>query len=193
MRIWSLTAAVILTLIQASTATGQDNNPLLEGAQKFCAAKYGDRLLGVTVDGKNGFSCRFAAIARTESFKIASSGEDAEAQPVWDLDEEEDPGASQSSGATAAPQTTASITPDSSERNAATALPGVVKVSPGAKPRKASKRRYRKRRYRKRRYRRRNRDPFAAMFRNVRRASSRRKYRRRYVRRRYRTNIRRHR
>ncbi len=193
MRIWSLAAAVILTLIQVSTATSQEKRGLLEGAQKFCAAKYGDRLLGVSVEGATGFSCRFAAITRTESFKIASSGEESKAQPAWDLDEEDEDGTAESSGTASTPITTAAIAPDTSDPKVLGASPIRAKAAPRAKSRKARKRRYRKRRYRKRRYRRRYKDPFAALFRNVRKASKRRRYRRRTVRRRYRTNVRRRR
>ena len=186
MRIWSLAAAVTLALLNVSAALGEDKASILEGAQKFCAEKYGDRLLGVSLEGNAGFSCRFAAVTRTESFKLPTRQKEAKAQPAWDLDDDEED----------APDATGSVEPASTEPSTATTTPGLVKQAPQTKPRTikkrtAKKRRYKRRRYRKRRYRGRKRDPFAALFRNARKAS-RRKYRRRHVRR-SRSNIRRRR
>ncbi|MEM7428139.1 MAG: hypothetical protein AAF441_18760 [Pseudomonadota bacterium] len=188
MRIWSLTAAVILALVQWGVAQAQESKSTLEHAKKFCAEKYGDRLLGVALDDTQRFSCRFAAVTRTESFKIASSQKQAKAQPAWDLDDEDDAGSSDQ------PQTTASVATDSSNSESALALAPALTPAKDAKLRKkAKKRRYRKRRSRKQRYRRRKTDPFASLFKNIPKISKRRKYRRRVVRRRYRTNVRRRR
>ena len=186
MRIWSLAAAVIFALLNVGAALGENKSSSLKDARKFCAAKYGDRLLGVSLDGKNGFSCRFAAVTRTERFKLPSSAKVAKSQPAWDLDDEE--GSS----------TAATTTSEASEETSSAALaPTLVQLPPQTKPqaakkRNATKRRYKKRRSKKRRYRRKKRDPFAALFRNARKSAHRRKARRRHVRR-YRTNVRRRR
>ena len=189
MRIWSLAAAVIFALLNAGAAHSENKSSFLKDARKFCAAKYGDRLLGVKIDGKNGFSCRFAAVTRTERFKLPSNPKVAKTQPAWDLDDEEE----------SAPATQASATASeaSEETSTAALAPALVQLPPQTKPlaakkRSASKRRYKRRRSSKRRYRRRNRDPFAALFRNARKSAHRRKARRRQVRR-YRTNVRRRR
>ena len=212
MRIWSLMAAVIFSLLSVNVAAGEEKNPLLEGAQKFCATKYGNRLLGVTLEGESGFSCRFAAVTRTESFRLApqkqqskspennaqqakpqqGGAQQAKSQPAWDLDEEDESTASLASAGSTAPGSSAT-----ENLSTAALAPALVKLAPQTKPaavkkKTASKRRYKKRRYKKRRYRRRNRDPFAALIRNIRKASPRRKAKRRYVRR-YRTNVRRRR
>lgn len=184
MRIWSLAAAVILVLMNISATLGEDRDPSLEGAQKFCADKYGDRLLGVSLDGNAGVSCKFAAVTRTETFKLPSREPEpkvAKAQPAWDLDAEED---SVTGGNGSGATSTAALAPGLA------ALPSQAEPKT-IKKKRASKRRYKKRRTKRRRYRRRNRDPFAALFRNARKASVRRKARRHV--RRYRTNVRRRR
>lgn len=79
-------AASIVWFLLAGPATAQVKNPALEGAQKFCAAQYGDRLLGVTMDGEKGFACRFAAVEKVATYKIAPT----EPKPKWDLDEEDE-------------------------------------------------------------------------------------------------------
>ena len=115
MRIWSLAAAVVIVMLtQVSSAFSDNKKAILEGAQNFCSAKYGKRLLGVSVKGANEFSCRFVAVERTETYKIAVKSKEPPkqaapkiaapkiaaakpAKPKWDLDEGEEPGAASSS------------------------------------------------------------------------------------------------
>ncbi len=87
MRAGYLTAAIAAVwFILVGPATAQDKNAVLEGAQKFCAAEYGDRLLGVSIEGENGFACRFAAVEKVATYKVAPT----EPEPKWDLDEEDE-------------------------------------------------------------------------------------------------------
>ncbi|NNF77030.1 MAG: hypothetical protein HKN05_03280 [Rhizobiales bacterium] len=89
-------ATVVWVLLSGPT-TAQEKNSILEGAQKFCAAEYGDRLLGVSIEGENGFACRFAAVEKVATYKVAP----AEPKPKWDLDEEDEPSATAAKAAAA--------------------------------------------------------------------------------------------
>lgn len=145
--IWTLLA--IFGTALTGQALGQDSKTILEGAQRFCTEKYGDRLLGVTLNGENGFNCRFAAVEQVKAYKLTSPPP----QPIWDLDGEDE---------------------DVTNSESASGVPNAVPV-PAKSVRKARlhkrksyrkrKRKYRKRKYRKRRYSarkasRRKRDPF---------------------------------
>ncbi len=77
-------AAAVLWSFLIGPATAQDKTATQQSAEKFCAAEYGDRLLGVTMEGENGFSCRFAAVEKITTYQI----EPSEPEPKWDLDEE---------------------------------------------------------------------------------------------------------
>lgn len=85
MRAGILWAAVaVLWSFLSGPAIAQEENTVLEGAKKFCVAEYGERLLEVTLDGEDGFACRFAAVEKIATYKLAP----AEPAPKWDLDEE---------------------------------------------------------------------------------------------------------
>ncbi len=147
-------ATVVWVLLSGPT-TAQEKNPVLEGAQKFCAAEYGDRLLGVSIEGENGFACRFAAVEKVATYKLAP----VEPKPKWDLDEEDE-----TSAATVAAK-------------AATAAKSKSKRRAKAKLRK--KKRYKRAKLRKKKrlqrkrkaVRTKKRDPFAEFMRKVRKAT----------------------
>ena len=80
--VWA--AAAVLWSLLVGSASAQDKTATQQSAEKFCAAEYGDRLLGVTMEGENGFSCRFAAVEKITTYQI----EPTEPEPKWDLDEE---------------------------------------------------------------------------------------------------------
>ncbi len=159
MRAGYLTAAIAAVwFILVGPATAQDKNAVLEGAQKFCAAEYGDRLLGVTLDGKDGFACRFVAVEKVATYKLAP----AEPAPKWDLDEEAEAAAAATVAAKAAQ---------------------AAKKKRQAKAKLRNKRRYKRAKLRKRNRllrkqrarakakRRKKRDPFAEFMRKVRKAT----------------------
>lgn len=145
--------ATVVWVLLSGPATAQEKNPILEGAQKFCAAEYGDRLLGVSIEGESGFACRFAAVEKVATYKLAP----AEPEPKWDLDEEDETSAS----AVAAKAAAAA----KSKRRAKTKLRKKRRY-------KRAKLRKRKRLQRKRKaLRTKKRDPFAEFMRKVRKAT----------------------
>ena len=160
MRAGFLAAVVsVLWFIFAGTATAQDKNSILEGAQKFCAAEYGDRLLGVSIEGENGFACRFAAVEKVATYKLAP----AEPKPKWDLDEEDETSTSDvSAKAIAAP----TVKP----KHKAKAKLRKKKRLKRAKLRR-KKRAHRKRLRKRKAVRSKKRDPFAEFMRKVRNAT----------------------
>lgn len=78
-----LAFACIFGLEFLDQALAQERKTIVEGAQSFCAEKYGDRLLGVTLADENRFTCRYAAVERAETYQLPPPP----AQPIWDLDD----------------------------------------------------------------------------------------------------------
>ena len=149
--------ATVVWVLLFGSAIAQDKNSILEGAQKFCAAEYGDRLLGVSIEGENGFACRFAAVEKIATYKVAP----AEPKPKWDLDEEDEA---------------------SSAAVAATAA-AAAKAKRSAKAKLRKKKRYKRAKLRKNKrlkrkrkaLRKKKRDPFAEFMRKVRNATRRKR------------------
>lgn len=162
-------AAAIAWFILSGPATAQEKNQVLEGAQKFCAAEYGDRLLGVTIDGENGFACRFAAVEKVATYKLAPS----EPKPKWDLDEEDE--VATSGAASAASVAAAAKVAKVKKRKANRKSRARAKLRKKRRYKRRAKARKRKRLLRKRRALRKKRDPFAEFMRKVRRAASRKR------------------
>lgn len=163
MRAGFLAAAIAVVLaLFAGPATAQEKNPVLEGAKKFCASEYGDRLLGVTLDGRDGFACRFAAVEKVATYKVAP----VEEAPKWDLDEE-----AESTVAATAAASTAKLKQDTKAKL------GKKKRSKRAKLRKRQglSRKQKARARARARARAKKRDPFAEFMRKVRRAANRKR------------------
>ncbi len=154
--VWAAIAA--LWSVFYGSALAQEENTVLEGAKKFCAAEYGERLLGVTLDGEDGFACRFAAVEKIATYKLAPE----EPAPKWDLDEE-----AEAEAATAAVAAKAAAAAKLKRKRA--------KLRKKRRYKRAKLRKRRKQLRRQKALRAKKRDPFAAFMRKVRKATSKKK------------------